>query len=317
VRDVLLFHPVAPPFVQQTARALDEAGRLDALVTTFVYRPEGWLARTARGYRGGRALDRQLRRRELAALSSGRVITHPLPEVFRMGARVARLGPIASDLVWELTERWFDSLVARRHLDGARAVYGYEHAALGTFRAQRARGGRCLYEMPICHHRTMAELLDPEFARFPEARTRYDAHLRRMAARRNARKEAELGLADLVVTNSTFSRESILRAGVPPGRVVTVPLGAPPVLAGWERRGPGPFVSGRGPTTSWRPGGVWRRPGPSSCGSSAPCSCQRASWPGSRERSGSGRPSLGTSCSICIVARMSSSSPRSVRGSAW
>lgn len=267
MRSVVLFHPSGPPFAQQTARALDEAGRLRAMVTTFAYRPEGTFGRVIRRLPGGERADRTLRRRHLSEVDRARVITHPLPEMVRAGVAAARLGPIVTDLVWELTERWFDRLVARRYLRDADAVYGYEHAALRTFEGQRARGGLRLYEMPICHHRTLEELLEPEYARFPEVRTAYDAHLRRMAPRRNRRKDAELRLANLVVTNSTFSRESVLRAGVPEDRVVTVPLAAPPVMAERERRDDGPFVFLSAGTQSVRKGvhhllEAWRRLAP-------------------------------------------------------
>src|SRR5262245_60012969 len=171
MRSVLLFHPTAPPFAQQTAWALDEAGWLRAMVTTLAYRPDGTLGRVIRRLPGGTWADSRLRRRQLPEVGRAQVITHPLPEIVRAGVAAARLGPRARDLVWELTERWFDRLVAHRHLVAGDAVYGYEHAALRTFESQRARGGIRLYEMPICHHRTMAELLDPEYAQFPEVRT--------------------------------------------------------------------------------------------------------------------------------------------------
>jgi glycosyltransferase involved in cell wall biosynthesis len=267
MRSILLFHPTGPPFVQQTARALDEAGRLRAMVTTFAYQPGGTLGRVLRRLPGGEWADRQLQRRRVSEVGGAEIITHPLPEIVRVGVAAARLGPIALDLAWELTERWFDRLVARRHLRDVDAVYGYEHAALRTFESQRARGGVRLYEMPICHHRTLEEILEPEYARFPEVRTPYDIHLRRMAPRRNRRKDAELRLADLVVTNSTFSRESLLRAGVPDDRVVTVPLAAPPVVRGRERRAGGPFVFLSAGTQSVRKGvhyllEAWRRLAP-------------------------------------------------------
>lgn len=237
------------------------------MVTTFAYRPGRVFRRVIPRLPGGEWVDRQLQRRRLAEVGGAEVITHPLPEMVRMGVAAARLGPIALDLAWELTERWFDRLVARRHLRDVDAVYGYEHAALLTFEGQRARGGVRLYEMPICHHRTLEELLEPEYARFPQVRTSYDTHLRRMAPRRNRRKDAELRLANLVVTNSTFSRESILRAGVPEDRVVTVPLAAPPVVAARERRDGGPLVFLSAGSQSVRKGvhyllEAWRRLAP-------------------------------------------------------
>jgi glycosyltransferase involved in cell wall biosynthesis len=140
----------------------------------------------------------------------------------------AQLGPITGDLAWERTEKWFDRLVARNHLPGSAAVYGFEHACLESFLEQKKRNGLCIYEMPITHHRTTSELLDPEFESLPEIVTRCDRHLQRMAPRRNERKDHELQLADHVITYTTFAKRSLMKAGVPDSRISVIPLGAPP-----------------------------------------------------------------------------------------
>ena len=252
---VVLSHPGTGPFVQNAARALYEAGLLSAYVTSFRYDRQsrlGRLLRTALGLVMGDP-EQVLARRVITEVPREMVRSRPLPELIRMAA-VKGTDPIVADRVWEVTEKWFDRLVARRHLDGADAVYAYEHAALASFQAQKRRGGRCIYEMPITHHATTTRYLDEEFARFPSVETDRDRHLRRLAPRRNQRKDRELGMADLVVCNSSFTRDSLLRTGVPAEKVVVIPLGAPAVWDAPQPRSYVPFVFLSAGTQSVRKG---------------------------------------------------------------
>jgi glycosyltransferase involved in cell wall biosynthesis len=252
---VVLSHPGTGPFVQNTARALHEAGLLSAYVTTFVYQRDAAWGRYLRGALSlaMRDADRQLSRRAITEIPREMVRSHPLPEIIRMAAAKGA-SSLAADRVWEVTEKWFDRIVARHHLDGADAVYAYEHAALASFQAQKRRGGRCIYEMPITHHATTTRYLDEEFARFPSVETDRDRHLRRLAPRRNQRKDRELDMADLVVCNSSFTRDSLLQAGVPAAKIVAIPLGAPAVWDAPQPRSYAPFVFLSAGTQSVRKG---------------------------------------------------------------
>ncbi len=240
---VVLSHPGVGPFVQHAARALHEAGLLSAYVTTFRYDRSSLFGRVVRlALRAFmRNADQQLSRRVVTEVPREMVKSHPLPEMIRMAVQKGT-SAITTDRVWDVTEQWFDCMVARQHLEGADAVYGYEYACLATFQAQKARGGLCVYEMPTSHHRLTAELVQPEFEKFSEAETPRDVHLRRLAPRRNERKDRELALADLVIANSSFVKRSLMYAGVPEKRVAVIPLGAPPVADEAPGRKRTPFI---------------------------------------------------------------------------
>src|SRR5919204_616827 len=198
---IVFSHPGCGPFAQHAARALYEAGLLSEYVTTFHYDRTSRLGRLL--YVALSAIypnpEKQLARRQISELPPALILGYPLPEIARMAA--SKLGPIAGDLAWEQTEKWFDRLVARNHLNGTEAVYGFEHACLTSFLTQKSRGKLCLYEMPSNHHAATAELLNPEFERYPEIVSRYERHIRCLAAKRNRRKDLELRMADLVLTN--------------------------------------------------------------------------------------------------------------------
>ena len=265
---VLLSHPGCPPFVQQTARALYEANLLSKYVTRFSYQPNTFLGRTVKA--GMRLLssepEKQLARRQLTEIPSHLVETHPIPELLRTAIGKS-LGAVPTDLIWEKSELWFDRMVAKKHLNGEKAAYAYEHSALDTFKTFKRTGGLCIYEMPICHHRTTAEILEPEFDKFPELRTSYQRHLEKNAARRNARKDEELAQADLVIVNSGFTKKSLIDAGVESSRIAVIPLGSPPVQKSAEKAN-APFVFLCAGTQSVRKGvhyllDAWRKLKPS------------------------------------------------------
>src|SRR6185437_3461491 len=241
---ILFSHPGCPPFAQQAARALYEADVLSAYVTSFTYDSSDWLSAIMK--LGMRAVypdpENQLSRRQITEVPQSLVKAHPIPEIIRTLASKSPLGPIAADMIWERAELWFDKTVARKHLNGERAVYGYEHAASETFQRQKKRGGLCIYDMPICHHAKSSSLLKEEAEEFPETQTSLDIRRKRVAPRVNARKDAELEIADLVITPSSFVKDSLTEQGVPDANVRVIPFGAPPVVRVESKKTSRPFI---------------------------------------------------------------------------
>ncbi len=110
--------------------------------------------------------------------------------------------------------RLFDRWAARRlGRAGARAVVACEISALETFRVARKLGMTTVLDAPSIHHLAQDRLhgtSDPP----------------RLHARIAAVKDAEIALADRVLTVSELARRTYVEAGVPEEKVVAVPLGA-------------------------------------------------------------------------------------------
>ncbi|HEX4494693.1 MAG TPA: glycosyltransferase family 4 protein [Thermoanaerobaculia bacterium] len=110
--------------------------------------------------------------------------------------------------------RLFDRWVARGVGDsGADAVIACEISALATFREARRRGLATLLDAPSIHHAAQDRLhgtTDPP----------------RLHRRIVAVKDAEIALADHILTVSDLARETYVEAGVPSEKVHAVPLGA-------------------------------------------------------------------------------------------
>ena len=104
-------------------------------------------------------------------------------------------------------------------------VYCYEDGALETFRAAKAAGIVCCYDLPIAYWRTARKLLEEEAQRWPQ----WEPTLvgTRDSVEKCARKDAELDLADLIVCPSNFVRDSLPSEILQSKAVAVVPFGSP------------------------------------------------------------------------------------------
>jgi glycosyltransferase involved in cell wall biosynthesis len=109
------------------------------------------------------------------------------------------------------------------------AVLGYENGARAIFEQAKRLGIPTILDAASVHHALQAE------AGLVDAGTPFRAFV-------DARKDAEIALADHILTCSTLARDSYVAAGVPAARVHTVPLGFEPGMFG-----PGPDEARTGP----------------------------------------------------------------------
>jgi glycosyltransferase involved in cell wall biosynthesis len=127
--------------------------------------------------------------------------------------------------------RVFDRWSARRlAASGAAGVIACEISALATFRAAKRLGWVTILDAPSLHHAAQDRL---HGFTGPKA-----VHGRVVAV-----KDAEIELADHVLTVSEFARSTYVEAGVPADRVHALPLGADLDL--FPARGPGDVPHGR------------------------------------------------------------------------
>ncbi len=225
--NVVLSCPGTGIFVQQTGRALYEAGLLKRFVTTLVDRSKGawrpWLNGT---------LDTLLKKRAVTEFPDELALTYPARELLRLLARkVDWTRGALTDGVWEWAEYGFDRWVSRHALDGAQAVYSYEHAALQTFRQARDRGIACFYEVPAPEAGFAQRVRDREIAAHPELDSAYERRLRRTQDKRRERRRQEWLAADTIIASSEFTKSTYRENGYDVSKVRIIPLAAPPVCA--------------------------------------------------------------------------------------
>jgi glycosyltransferase involved in cell wall biosynthesis len=143
--------------------------------------------------------------------------------------RKIKADPRLVDAVWERGILSFDRGVARRGLASVTGIYSYEYSALASFQEAHRRGLARIYEVPSPEHDFVEGLIQCEIERFPELDDGKRRYFRRRQNRRTERRHQEWALADLIIVNSTVTRDSYATAGLDVGKVRIVPLGAPRV----------------------------------------------------------------------------------------
>jgi starch synthase len=223
---ILLSHPTANQNVRQAALALAEADLLSEFWTCLNWKEGGFFER-----RLPARLRNELRRRSFPDRvkpftrtfgwrEAGRLLFQQLG--LRFLTRPER-GPFSVDAVYLSLDRH----VARR-LQNSRefkAVYAYDSGALESFRAAKARQLKCVYEHPIVYWREARRYQQEEAELHPEWKTTLGAILD--SEEKQARKDAELALADVVIVPSTFSKNSLNQAPGFKAPVQVVPYGLP------------------------------------------------------------------------------------------
>jgi glycosyltransferase involved in cell wall biosynthesis len=215
--------------VQSMTRALHEAGALAAYVTGGVDCYSSAPARGVRAFVAMRvpALDRQLARRAITEVPHRLVEPHWGWEAGRVLA--SRAGALRlEDWCWERQDLALDRLCANRVARASVGAFlGVEHGALASLRAARTLGKPAVVAFLSPHHATHAAWMDAEYAAHPELRSPARAAVDARAISRDARRDDEAQVAHWIVTNSSFTTQSLVDAGLAPERLLTVPLGGP------------------------------------------------------------------------------------------
>lgn len=222
---ILFSHPTGNANVRHAALGLQRAGLLGEFWTSVHYGVPSWL--------GGmlpRKWSQQLQRRAYPDELKPRLRTHPWREATRLVAgRVGlhrliehEVGPCSVDGVYRALDR---RVAARLRGSDFAGVYAYEDGAEASFRAAKDLGRVTIYDQPIGYWRAARQLLEDEAIREPEWASTLSGN--RDSAAKNARKDAELGMADVVLVASSFTKRTLEQAGIMRARVAVIPYGAP------------------------------------------------------------------------------------------
>lgn len=228
--------------VQQIGLGLHEAGRLDVFATPSV---DGKLAPPLSLLRAllpriSPKIDAQLRRRRPVGIPVEKLRETPLWDSLRLASGKAGFPDTWSDSIWEHQEHAFARWCGRRiHKTRPSLFLGMEHGALEALQAARDVGTVGALMFTSLHHRFRERWLAPEYERFPELLGAQARIIRTRDRPRDQRRDAELALASFVHANSSVTERSLVEAGVPRERILTLPLGAPPVDAHALDRVPG------------------------------------------------------------------------------
>jgi glycosyltransferase involved in cell wall biosynthesis len=213
--EVIQVAPALPVDVREQCAALSERGWLARLVTSWVRSPNAIPSRFAK------RLDGHASGRRPPPVREAELLRVPNADLLQLLGRFLERSPVrASDRRFAHVDRAAAALLTER----TDLALCREDAAIQTFGRARALGAVALYDLPTAHFETVRSALEAEHAAFPEADDRARA-IDDFAPERLARKRRELELASLILVPSTFTRDSLLRAGVSSERVRVLPFG--------------------------------------------------------------------------------------------
>lgn len=228
---VKLVHPSGNANVREVLLALDDEAQLGEYVT-FLATIGGNLFDKLAKLPGGAEFER----RRIDARYVGKVASKPWPELMRL---------IAQRFGWDWLIRHQNGLfcpdqnnkrLGRFAVERLRhprheqwqAVYCYEDTALESFTAAKELGLKTIYDLPTGYWRANKQLFQEEREREPLWSQLLPA-LKDSEAKLE-RKERELDLADVVITASRFTTDTLAKF---PGKrppIFTIPYGAPAVV---------------------------------------------------------------------------------------
>jgi glycosyltransferase involved in cell wall biosynthesis len=241
----LLAFPSTASFAQQAALAFEERGALTAYLTAYTHRQGGALSKLLRAAPAGlrNRIEPQLRRRAITSVPDALVEQRPFWELVRTLTDKAGAGPKTVDRVWDHLSHDFTRAVGRRLRRGdVGAIYAYEYTALEAFVEAERLGIARILDFPSLNSRQFEDLQRKEKERFPELVGPHEAYFSTRFERRQSRRDAEMRAADIIITNSSVTRQSHIDGGADPDRTYAIPYGSPlPVAHVVDRAPSGPL----------------------------------------------------------------------------
>lgn len=207
---ILVSRTVLNTNVRELLHGLDDAGLLHSLHTTFAVPADRPLPDFLPPQ-----LAREFMRRSIW-MDGARVHTYPLPEFARqvasnLGLRwltKESLAPLCSfQIGLDLDRKVARQLRKLNERAEVQAVYGFEDAAVETFKAAKALGLATIYELPIAYGETNKRMLEEEMQRYPA----WTPTISDMSdsQRKLEIKAEEVATADLIICPSPQVRDSL------------------------------------------------------------------------------------------------------------
>lgn len=174
-------------------------------------------------------LQNNLKRRAFDQLKTSHLKTSIWRETLRILTTKFGNNNLA-DYVWEWAEKSFDKNVARHVSKDTLFFHGYEHACYYSLKKAKQLGIKIFYEQPSQHHTYFTKIVEEQLALYPELISEATLLLNDdKAKRRNERRDAELLLSDYIICNSTFTKYTLLKAGISQDKLIVIPYGFPAI----------------------------------------------------------------------------------------
>lgn len=224
---VSVANPSIAPHVKQNVLAYAERQQLSLFYTGLISHQDDRFSKIISRLKG---IGKFLSRRSFPIIPITHIKSRPLPELLRSVAS-RKLNPTITDQIWEWSELGFDQWVSKQLNNNIPdVIHTYEHAALNTLTIAKTLGVLTVYEQPSQHHLFLTPIIKEQFLKYPMLQSRStDLLINEKSVRRNHRRDMELDIADIILCNSTFTKETLIKSGVAEDKIKMIPLGFPSV----------------------------------------------------------------------------------------
>ncbi|WP_029286640.1 glycosyltransferase family 4 protein [Pedobacter sp. R20-19] len=222
---ISIANPSVAPHVKQNVTAYFENGHLTTFYTTFFSHPVNKLSILLSKIPG---LKKEIKKRSFNNIPIAYFESKPLPEIVRsISAR--KLNTKITDAIWHYAELSFDRWVARKiDVKKIDIIHTYEHCALATLKKAKEHGIYTIYEQLSQHHTFFTSIAHQQFSSYPDLKNEDTSILvNGKAMQRNKRRDEELRLADTILCNSSFTKKTLILAGIKEEKITVIPLAFP------------------------------------------------------------------------------------------
>jgi len=235
---VIISHPTGNANVRAIAKGFATADKLHRFYTSIACFPKSGVERL-----GNLPGFSELKRRNFDRLLQPFTHTFPWTELGRMisnktGFRsltAHETGFFSVDRVYHSLDKHVAGKLAQSGPARATTVYAYEDGALETFKQAKLLGLTCVYDLPIAHWKMSRQLMTEEAERLPHWAKTLGGGIADSNEKLD-RKNAELDLADIIVTPGSFVAHS-LNGVINNQKIILSPFGSPSITADgakWE-----------------------------------------------------------------------------------
>lgn len=245
-KDSVLAANTSFPEVDQIAMALFHAGLLSGYVRPYANQERSWERSLERLSGLGTFYTRSFGRRRMLHLLGSRKIWEAgllWDFVMALHSRLPSSTPCYRSLRATLSHLRTNAVfqAAAKCLSQEKMVIASWGCAEAVFRRIKARGGQCVLNYPLAHHRFTRRYLLQEAELQPTFADSINSH--DYPRWLEARLDAEIDLADRILIGSSFVRESFIGEGVPADKLIIIPYGVDthmfkPYKSGYRRSGP-------------------------------------------------------------------------------
>ncbi len=211
-------------FIRQTALAYQEEEILSYFLTTFITHQDYFLSNAI-----GKVLPSikpELQKKAISEIPFEKIKTYPYKELLRLFA-TRYTNSVITDKVFAWAEysfgKWVANQVEKLDID---IVHSYEYTSLEILKSAKKKGVMSIYEQPSVYYKTFEQIIERLFKEEKSFKNEYQSLFSSpLSRKRNERREQELQLANFIICNSTFTKNSF--SSVYREKVEVIPLGFP------------------------------------------------------------------------------------------